>query len=172
MNFPGEYEHKPRLVDILVAAGHSGRQFNAMGGYTKVGNHPPKEDAICHSTTDRPARAATAYSLPSMEMRRIIRDAQLRFPGESFVIEGALLPGCSGDEAWRATAADSRFTISRNGDRGSISCVEGGDACETLLVPLSTHWFAEFLRSVLLQQAYPILMEDAGAHRRVHCFGP
>ena len=176
VDFPGEYTtHKPRLVHLLVAAGHCGRQFNAMGGYTKVGNHPPSDNAI-----DATSSPNGGYTIPSMELRRLIRDAQQRFPRESFFIEGAILPGCEGDEIWRATASVARFRLIRDGDDGSLSCfeegAEGGGCSErtraALLAPPSGHWLSRLLMKFLLQQPYPIVPENTGRDRSVVCFGP
>ena len=161
-------------MQTLVAAGHSGRQWNAMGGYTKVGNHPPRDADV-----DGEERHWTGgFTVPSMEMRRLLRDAQARFPRESFIVEGSLLPGCVGDELWRARASAVRFRLVRSGADGTLRCYESdGGACSgrtrsVLLAPPSGHWLSRLLRSLLLQQPNPIVHEDAGPHRRVHCFGP
>ena len=123
------------------------------------------------------------YTLPAPELRRIIRDSRSRYPLENFNIEGVLLPGVEGDEDWRANAVAERFVLHRrvthahNAD--TIRCVDmkTGAPCKPwleaiLLAPPSPHPLAFFFRKLLLQQPYPIVKEDAGEHRRVHCFGP
>ena len=105
-----------------------------------------------------------------------------RFPLEDFDIVGSLLPGVEGDEKWRAYASAEDFVLRRRvtaGGGDTIECVDrkNGSSCSAslnaiLLAPPSPHPLAWLFRKMLLQQPYPILDEDAGGHRRLHCFGP
>ena len=95
----------------------------------------------------------------------------------------SVLPGAEGDETWRATAGQNGSFVIRR--RFSASTANETVVCETaagepcpdwlrqrLLQPPSGNMLAWLAGKLLLQQPYPIVPEDAGSHRLVHCFGP
>ena len=171
VHFPGEVlGHSSRAREMLSFSGHSGRQWMPMAF---VCPH-----AIGQGVINNRRLVAThrdAFTLPAPELRRVIHDLLTRYPGEDWNIKGALLPGAEGDEEWRVHAAAARFVLRRRG-RGTIRCVETGteSACAPwlhaiLLTPPSSHPLALLFRKLLLHQPHPVVPEDAGHHRRVHC---
>lgn len=195
LRYPGELLDRsgdgccrPSVVAMLRASGHSGRQWSPMAFSCAIGNQPmvsPRGSNASILSAASGVAAATAtferYTIPAPELRRMIRDARARYPDEAFDLSGVLLPGAEGDETWRATAAAARFVIRRrqepSGGEG-LTCVdEGGAPCDSwvvarLLAEPSGHWLAWLANKLLLQQPYPLVAGDEGAHRRVHCFGP
>ena len=184
VKYPGELlNHSPRAVELLKQSGHSGRQWNPMTFACAIGNRLDSKVNQGHIPGLIDSSPFDPYTLPSAEFRNLIHIARSRFPLESFEIEGALLPGIEGDEEWRAKDAKARFRIHRkyssslNAENIECQNLETNLPCEewlekTLLQSPSKHWIAVFFRRILLQQPYPIVLEDAGPHRAVHCFGP
>ena len=120
------------------------------------------------------------YTIAAAEMRRLIRQARSRYPNESFDIIGSILPGTKGDEVWRAKASAADFLLRRQVDEEgveSVQCFQSDDmstACEewvssSLLTPPSQHIVSRIVRAILFQLPIPIISEDAGTHRKVHC---
>lgn len=195
VRYPGELLHsdgdgccRPAAVAMLRASGHSGRQWSPMAFACAIGNQPTLGTGSNASILSAAAGVAAAsapfqpYTVPTPELRRLLRDARARHPTEDFVLSGALLPGAQGDETWRARAASARFAIHRRHATArageTLTCTdEAGDACDTwvaaqLLTEPSGRWLAQLASKLLLQQPYPLVAGDEGAHRRVHCFGP
>ena len=131
VDFPGELvEHTEAAKELLVASGHSGRQWSPMTFYNKVGNHPtgsrpasdrgpvgPKVGSHL-SPVNRmgqfyAGRPFSRYSIPAKELRRLLAQARSRHPTESFDIVGSFLPGMVGDEEWRAHASAFNFILKR-----------------------------------------------------------
>ena len=203
--FPGEiFGHTAGAIELLRASGHSGRQWSPTSYACAVGNHPHAESEenlglgkdhtvkdrssgmLAQSAEHQPPLDASVphdpFTMLAPEVRRVIREARSRHPGEDFDIRGALLPGPSGDELWRAHAASHRFVLRRrvSGAAGEehISCEdEEGGACDervraVLLAPPSPHAFAWLMRRLLFSQPYPLVAEDVGEHRRGACTWP
>jgi hypothetical protein len=173
---------QPAAVQLLRSAGHSGRQWSPMSFSCAVGNRPPSAKTANASIISSTGQwKFQPYTIPAAELRRLIRQARVRYPGETFYISGAILPGAEGDENWRATATSARFVIRRRYDTSGseqIECVQDdtkacqGWVADRLLATPSGHWLARLASKLLLQQPYPLVQGDEGDHRRVHCFGP
>ena len=175
----------PHVYDENLGLGkdHTLRAVNTGLG-SKTGYGDEDNSGLGQAAANQPVNATAhhdPFSIPSPEVRRIIREARSRHPSENFDIVGALLPGKEGDELWRAYSAVERFHLRRRvSSEGTevISCydpdgVECSDKLQgILLTPASSHWFAWLVRRLLFSQPYPIVAEDIGPHRRVHCFGP
>lgn len=196
--FPGEiFGHTAGAIELLKASGHSGRQWSPTSYACAVGNHPDAESKenlglgkdhtvkdrssgmLAQSAQHQPPLDASVphdpFTMLAPEVRRVIREARSRHPEEAFDIHGALLPGTSGNEMWRAHAASRKFVLRRRVSDGAgdeITCEDAaGGACDErvrdiLLAPPSPHWFAWLMRRLLFSQPYPIIAEDVGDHRR------
>ena len=119
------------------------------------------------------------YTLPAPAFRTLVRNAVARSDDKEFTISGAILPGPVGDESWRASAAAAKFFLWYSADTGETQCTDRdtGLPCsaylkDVLVAPPSRRPLAWLMRNVLLSQPYPIPGYDAGAHFRLHCFGP
>ena len=120
---------------------------------------------------DAPADAPwSPYTLPALELRRVLGEA--RAAGAPFRLTYSVLPGRSGDEAWRRGAAARTVTVDGDGAGGvrcTLHCAKPwGCACapdEIALQPPRGWWAAH----TLVQQAYPLLPE---AGDELICFGP
>ena len=111
-------------------------------------------------------------------MRRLLADARRRYPHESFVVEGAILPGAEGDEEWRATASAHSFSIARLAEGDSIECTDRGTgaACSARVSAVLTsepkdHLVSWLIRKILYQKQVPCLLEgeDRVSSRLLHC---
>ena len=171
-HLPGEVVgHTSRALEMLAFSGHSAKQWMPMAF---VCPHAIGEGVI-NNRKRLVAIHRDAFTLPAPELRRVIHNMRSRYSDEDWDIEGVLLPGAEGDEEWRANAAAARFVLQRRGS-GSVRCVDTDTdvACASwlhaiLLTPPSSHPLAFLFRKLLLHQPHPILPEDAGDHRRVHC---
>lgn len=196
LRYPGEiWGHTSSSLEILVETGHSGRQWSPMSYACAIGNHPVIDNTETnhglgknHTGLEGNYRTAAGedafdmFSLPAPEVRRVVREARERHPREDFDIVGATLPGATGDETWRANAVRTRFVLRRRFDavgKETLTCTDPhtDEVCDVwthavLLAPPTNRWLNVLMRTILVQQPYPILAEDAGEHRRVHCFGP
>ena len=115
------------------------------------------------------------YTVPALELRRLLAEA--RALNESFRLQYTVLPGAMGDENWRRSAVGRTVTVDEYG-QGASSCSTSCDgvlgidlfgcecsATELALLPPPGPLAHKFL----VQQAYPILEEDAP---ELTCFGP
>ena len=208
VQYPGEIRgHAPDVAPLLRMGGHSGRQWSPMSYHCAIGNHRRpsgarnvgnNNDGFTYDWTElvgdgrgaggvrdnAPGVSAADghYTVPAPEFRRLLREARLRYGDETFTVAGAVLPGPTGDEKWRATAAAARFEIRHSPSEGA-RCVDGdtGATCArdveaALLAPPSGNPLGWFVRRLLLSQPYPIVPEDIelghGPSKRLHCFGP
>lgn len=145
---------------LLHAVGHSGREwFPKLGLVLGEAGYPP--------TPAPPADEQTPYTVPAVELRRMI--ALARAHEARFSIEYTRLPGTRGDERWRATAGGAVVRYYEDVEKGFVSClVTGRGLCEpdeVALQPAPPAW----ARKLLLFSPHPII--DDGAWGEVHCFG-
>ena len=163
----------PTTQALLREAGHAGTQYSPnifAGGAQHIGMQS--------------APQAIAYTLPAAGLRRLIHEARVRYPSEDFFIVGSVLPGAEGDEAWRATASQYKFSIARRGSvpraDDFIECIdpETNVPCEShvhnlILSPPSTHWIARLLQKLILQKQLPVLIlpeeEERASSRILYC---
>ncbi len=180
LRYPGEQlGHSESSSSLLARSGHSGRQWNPMTFACSLRDRPVQAVNAGHIPGLDAGAPFDPYTLPAPAFRTLVRDAAARSDDEEFTITGALLPGATGDEAWRASAAAARFFLWYRRDAGDVQCTDRdtGLPCSDWLrsvvaAPPSRRLLPALMRKVLLSQPYPILSQDAGAHRRVTCFGP
>ena len=156
----------PREVALLRAVGHSGRMFNS--GKTRV------LGAASAPAANGERGVFTRYTVPALELRRLLAEARER--GEAFHLTYTQLELPVGDEAWRRRGEGRRVTLEEDG-RGGSRCTVRCDRplpCEcapTDLAQLPPP--GAIARKLLVQPAYPILDDAAGtAVPEVTCFGP
>ena len=104
-----------RARAMLRESGHVGQQFSPTARRMlgpRIRSFMPRW---------RPGEGVpfTAYTLPALELRRMLEEA--RGENESFSLEYERLPGLSGDERWRQTAVASQVRIEEDG-HGRRSC--------------------------------------------------
>lgn len=157
--YPGELtlSISPEERALLSRANHTARMFNAMKARV-LGPWvvPPP-----------PAGAPARYSLPALELRRVLAEARER--NEAFSMRYTELHGMEGDEDWRRASSGRVVQLREFGDGRRECKLKGGGECaedELCNLPPPVWW----ARKWLVQQPYPILEGDQRAE--LTCFGP
>ena len=158
----------PGARALLAAAGHTARQWNPMLGRV-IGLQ-----AVAGPAADAPT--AALYSVPALELRRLIGEAQAR--GESFELSYTRLsvavpPAWKANiEAWRQRGAGVDVVYLWDAKARTATCSLGRGlfppscaADEVALLP-PPQWPV----SLMLFQPLPILLGESGDE--VHCYGP
>ena len=166
---------------MLRAVNQSGLMFNSakarvLGPASTPGPNGPVTQGPDTAADANGARGAAfvRYSVPALELRRLLAEA--RALNESFRLVYTVLPGLTGDEAWRRAAAGRTVTLNEDGRgmaRCTVACAHAllgpCDCAPTELARLPPPgWLAS---KVLVQQAYPIL-DEAQVGDELPCFGP
>jgi len=163
--YPGEITSQmaPDEIALLRAAGHVGLMFNAM-----------KARILGPLFAPQPPPAFRKYTLPALELRRLLDEARAR--SEAFSITYTVLEGALGDEKWRKSSAGRTVTISEDG-KGGVRCSVSssgflflGAACapgELALQPPPGYWPTK----TIVRQPYPIVHAPE-TDEELLCFGP
>ena len=176
--------------------------YNKVGNHPGLARNPgsghePSVSPVNRMGQFHSGRPFSRYSITTKELRRVLKQARERHPDEDFDVRGAFLPGMVGDEAWRAHASAFSFVLrrrvapggggdallceaapaAREGDGDGAPGEEVAGACppwveSSLFAGESSHPLAWLARKLILQQPYPIVPGEEGAHRAVMCFGP
>jgi hypothetical protein len=158
----------PAARALLAAAGHTARQWNPMLGRV-IGL-----EAVAGPAADAPT--AALYSVPALELRRLIGEAQAR--GESFELSYTRLsvavpPALKANiEAWRQRGAGVDVVYRWDAKARTATCSLGRGlfppscaADEVALLP-PPQWPV----SLMLFQPLPVLLGENWDE--VHCYGP
>jgi len=115
--YPGDIssEIDPRSREQLRLVGHTGRQYNPT--VRRVLGEEIR--ALMPRWQPRSGEPFVPYTLPALELRRVLAEARER--NESFSLEYSVLPGSRGDEEWRRSASSARVTLVEDG-RGGRTC--------------------------------------------------
>jgi hypothetical protein len=157
-------------IALLRGSGHSGRVFNPAFALN-IGPHamPP-----------RPPGPFVRYTLPAFELRRQLHEA--RQAAETFELTYTSLPGATGDERWRATAAGRsiKLVVAGADARASVCTVlnqgpGGADRCQVDDIALAPWWtrdwakpFDSFLGGLQSWNPQPLIWEE---QTELHCYG-
>lgn len=145
----------PRVREILVAAGHSGRMWNPMLGRVVglkaiAGKVQGSEDA--------------AYTVPAVEFRRLMAEAMSL--EASFSVSFAVLDGLSGgDETWRRESG-TVVVFEHDEEKGNSCSVPESFGCK-LAELLPPPWY--HLKFVAYQ---PLPIVKSANWSQIHCYGP
>jgi hypothetical protein len=155
------------VVPLLASIGNPAPAFFNPGASRVLGFAPPPERFY-------------RYTVPALEMKRLLREAKSR-RDSNFDLVYAQLPGTKGDEYWRASAVQRLFSVEvregqvtqctfvvHNNESSVVPCgptdlpmLSDGEAVPTILKHISMH------------HAYPIVTDNMDElPPSIVCFGP
>lgn len=155
-------------VRMLRLANHSGRHFNSAVARVVGPFAVPK----------RPADAPfVPYTLPAFEVRRLLRDA--RAARSPFEIVLTSLPGATGDERWRTSAAGRTLRLVEGTEQAGCTVLAAGGGASTCqlddiaLAPFPTRDFLAkpFEAAFGFLQAWNSLPVLSTEDTELHCYG-